>query len=59
MKLYMLTKEEVELRQQDYIDFYGLSTYTDPRRCRVCGRYKKEHCSLEVPVQGGWLWEHL
>jgi hypothetical protein len=59
-----MTEEEVELRKQDYIDFYGLSTYKNesPKhpRCPCCGRYKKKngHCSLEIPVNGGWSWEH-
>ena len=30
------------------------------RRCPVCGWFlgKYGHCANEVPVQGGWLWEH-
>ena len=38
------------------------------KRCPDCGRFMKKgpsgrfvgwSCSLEVPVQRGWLWEHL
>lgn len=31
------------------------------RRCGLCGRFVTEHgrCSMEVPVAGGWMWEHL
>ena len=36
---------------------------TGPQRC-FCGRYMAKvsggwRCSLEVPVERGWLWEHL
>lgn len=62
MDFTLLSEDEIELRKQDYIDFYGLSTYGDhgSHRCVHCGRYKKYngHCSLEVPVDGGWFWEH-
>ncbi len=35
-------------------------TEPKPRRCPLCGWFigRSDRCANEVPVQGGWLWEH-
>lgn len=59
MKLY-------EISLVNTLDDYAPFTYFEvvkdrgSHRCIHCGRFKKKngHCSLEVPVNGGWSWEH-
>lgn len=44
----------------DVPDTVRPATTGSRRRCGACGRFlsRAGRCAQEVPVSGGWMWEH-